>query len=386
MIRNRDNQTIAYLANDSVCVWKNNRASQNTNNEAIPSSKPAVICEAARIAVTCRQTSAYAILTQKGRVLTGFENYSMEDITDLIPLASREELLGCSTEILLSAQSPSTVCTVAIKTQTCISFVDIGSLWVCYLGTQNIPSGIDIFGFDAWHAVVKTNSNDLHLIKIGIRDIISQQLCRSGIENIQQIVCTNNHIFLLKQNKVVSERPIGNSMTEQIDIFNREPVSKIIADGQHVFFITTKSMCYYFHYKVCRYEVSLIEVLKERYIENIFVLKERVVFQYDGDRLCFLHLVNDIYRHSFKQIDPPHMVQFVPAIPLLLCENMGIISIESVGKHTVFVTDEGRAFSALTQYLETQHLTEIPFFVDNPLMVRNRAIAIKSAGSDPRDA
>lgn len=388
MIRNCGGRIIAHLADDSVCKWELNGAPLS---EAVPT----IICDSALIAVACRLTGVYAMLTHNGRVFVGIRSSNcLEDITDLIPLAARRELIGCDTEILLNARTRYSFCTVAIKTQTSISIVDIGfqtagkakRTLVKYLGTEIYPSGINMFGFDAWHAVIRTNSNSLHLINTGYEQSTSRPICRPEIESIQQIVCADSYIFILKQDRVVGERSVNGILTEQVDVFNEEPVSKITTDGPHIFIITVEGLCYYLNYRIHKYgHPSLIRALKGYHVENLFVLEKLVIFQYDGGRLCFLCL-SDGCGSFTKRIDLQHMVSSTPPYLLPSCENMGIIAVESMGKYIAFITDEGRVYSALALNLESQPLVEIPFFTANPLMIRGRVIVIKSAGSDPRDA
>lgn len=392
MIRNCGGRTIAHLANDSICSWNLDAVTLNTLSKVVPT----IICDSVLIAVTCRVTNKYAMLTQNGRVLVGVgsSNY-IEDITDLIPLASRGELKGCDTEIFLDARTRVSFGTLAIKTQTSISFVYVGiqmedkakGIHVKYIGTEIYPSGINMFGVDSWRAVVRTNSNSLYSIKIGYEGITSSEIHHPEVENIQQLVCANSHIFILKQDGIVCERSINGSMPGQVDVFNEESVSKIITGGPHVFFITVGGMCYYLNYDIHGYRhPRLIGALEGYHVESLFVLRDRVIFQHDGNRLCFLHLAYyEDYRFYSGRIDSQHIVNSTTPHPLPFCEDMSIVSAENIGQHIIFITDEGRAYSALALNLESQPLVEIPFFADRPLMIRNRVTAIKSAASDPRD-
>lgn len=381
---------LTHLADGQVCILK---------------ARPITICKRVLRVAACKRTGVYALMTHSGRILAGFKDCNCpEDITDLIPEAHREELLGSkrsnNIEILLSARSyASSLSTLAIKTRTSISFIDIGDrvasdtgkVRATYLGTEVFSSGIDTFGFDSWYAAVQTSSN-LHLIKVGFRNIMAWYVSREvkplltcyKTENIQQIVCANERIFLLKQNGTVSM--IHSDMAGQVEIFSKEPVTKIIADWPHIFFITTKGLCYYLNYNVSECNSPrLIRALECYHIENIFIAEKQVIFQYDGGRLCSLVLAFREFEYT-TEIDPLYMAPFAHPYLLPFGEDMGIISVESMGSYVAFTTYEGRVYLALAQNLESQPLTEIQFFVENPLMIRDRVTAIKSAGSDPRDA
>lgn len=363
---------------------------------------PVIICDAALIVAVCRLTRTCAMLTRDGRILVKIQKVSdLIDITTFLPDSTSRELLDGDTEILLRARTSNSICTIAIKGRSSISFIDVGTvayngnLTTVYLGAETFESGFS-FSLSAWHAVVRDNNNHVRLIKIKYTSTSSEEIGYPDAGNIREIVCSDKCTVLLIENGTVFASGLFDDIAWprpfRIDIYISKTfkplefpagicIDRVITGGPQFFFITIEGLCYYLNSNVreAGYPI-LINALTNYHIENIFIMEKHVIFQYDGGRLCLLPLVSHRFvLESIKEIDPDHLYGTSSPQLLPFCDNLGVVSVGFINKMMYVIASDGRVYCGQLEGIETQPLIEIPFFVDNPAAVRDHTAMIRSA-------
>lgn len=221
--------------------------------------------------------------------------------------------------------------------------------------------------------------------------------------SIRELYCSAYYIMLLMQDGrvyVQFRRPDHTLFSDEHEPFelviipNHEPISKIVIASSDIFYIGVGGNCYHAGYLNNGWVVNpdLLQGLRGYQIENIYTIRKDYVIQHDGLRLSILHVAEpkshsifEIYRDR-KAIFDHYANGSKKPRPLPFFDDKTIISIENIHGRTCFITEEGHAhwIRHIKESIEPVFTLD-PFFETNPIAVPPRALAIKSASSDPRE-
>lgn len=221
--------------------------------------------------------------------------------------------------------------------------------------------------------------------------------------SIKELYCSDYYIMLLMQDGrvyVQFRRPDHTLFSNEHEPFelviipNCEPIRKIVIESSEIFYISVGGNCYHAGYLNDKWVVNpdLLQGLRGYQIEDIYTIRKDYVIQHDGMRLSILHVAGPKYHSIFeiyrdrKAIFDHYANGLKKPRPLSFFDNKTVISIENIHGRTRFITEEGHVYWSrrIKESIEPVFTLD-PFFETQPLAVPSRALAIKSASSDPRE-
>ena len=385
MIHEHDTCALTVLADGRTCWWA-------CRDSTIKAKPKLTNWEPLSTIKMWDMVPPFYALGQGGRILRGVAPYaSLVDITDTVcEIMGHSNLDACEISVGLN--------TVCVRVDDALAILKSdGNGPVVY----RFSITINLFGFNGHRGFVRTRDNRLYsvgtlvryetnhngytsTINIGIDSEPREMLFAEAV-GIREIVCRARHTLLLMYDgrvfALINRSLYSNKKEtfEQVMFPDGKLIAKIVSNEKDIYYITTEGLCYHagstkteyimeswaltpqshhheaygnvsgLRYDGIRYdqglEPVLIGALTELVVENIFILRDTVIVQYDGDRLCMLHLKTLAYSQAML-IDEAHINGTRRPTSLPFFDGKGIVSVTQVCDTAFFVTEGGRVYQA----------------------------------------
>lgn len=356
------------------------------------------------IAKSCLRGTMLIALTPDNHVIAGLlPSHDLEDITHIA-----HKTLD-STDTIRDIFSDNF--TMVVTTEHRIGIIDLMATVEDVRAESMIPnlhifpSGINLVCFSFGHGLVRTEDNHLYSFgdinrydHRGWVDRAASYLQPHAFSETASItemfsgMCFS--LLLLADGRVYAcgyaHTPLLNPGTPFSPVMFPEDtiVIKIKVSGTTITYITATGLVYYAdigegqHADRCL-QPALVRALDGYFVEDVFLLRTANIIQYDGGRLCMLHM-QAVTRdeNTWVAIDPEHMSGTRRPTSLPFFDDKGIVAVTGTDTGTFFITNEGRAYKALISIdTVTPEIGENILFNTQPLAVPSCTAGIRSAQS-----
>lgn len=340
------------------------------------------------------------------------------DITDMIRDAFDTEPSSIADEIFACKKY------VVVRTSRVLCMIGFDSKTGAFVIAQKLEleSDIDLVSFDWGHGFVRTidgtlrsfgklNHYNTRGFDLSMRSA-SFSVCTvafSDTAHIAKIVCGPScSLILMNDGKVYGE---GKGHESPFVDWSRRGfcpvifpdhvcIIKIAINCNNIIYTSSDGSCYYgtttgaggISEDKCLHPV-LVETLSGYFVENVFVLDECVIVQYDGSKLCVLPMRqgHDRCYDTWYYLHYSCLLAREP-IPISFFDDKNVIKVVQLKHRIGFVTEEGGMYESVFESYYSSKLTvdslninEVPFFENNPIAVQSPMQKIPSALSiDPQ--
>ena len=373
----------ALLADGRVCKWKNTDPDRRIN---------VIDCESVIAVQQNSNKDIFLLMTSNYHFLLCDDGSEPEDISDLVYKAIRIRAVDAANVIEEFAIAWSTV---AVRTDKQVGVVTLREVWrrskTNPVTTFAFKASIDLFSYHGRCGFVRTVRNKLYLIQgyqKGRTKIPDNILACDPIEimfpdpeNIREIICTGLYALFLMQDGSVYSCDFTDTTwytLKSIEAFVRveipkgECVTKIVNYGLGSVYITHEGRCYYSDsdsYVHPRLFGSLIG----RFVTDVYIYMFVFVIRYDDGKLCCLPLYpRNALGKKCKHTDLIRTFVNGSAQPVDLpfFDDKDIVSAVETDKSVHFVTSDGQVYQSAGEiFTKDCAITEIPFFIENPVAV-----------------
>lgn len=422
MIVCNNHDVFALLADGRACQWSDSFDSQSTHilNKLAPTM---IDDKVALVSASLSKTDIFVAMMSDDRIYIYWRvNSGSADITDVI-----RQAIGDRAETVQSVHSFTRAhnnwAQIAVVTEFSIYIFDIrftGLNWkqptyvprpystIIYsrppLGPYHpcrfeivsqvrhtFPAGIDLISIGTVGGFVKTK--DHRLYKFRTNSLFDLDVSRGkaylnqciltnafNCQNIRTLVCNGVSAYLIMNNGSVYQRRQVEFQLGWLDapvtfsqVVFPQPVrvARVVAYYQHIFYITTKGVCYYAYdtykdadqlgyglYPVC------LGALDSLCVEDIHIAHRYAVIRYASTPYSRF---SAMFVGEYFSLDPEYIDGTKRPTRIHGLGNMCITDIIQTASHTYFVADTGSLYVCALP--SSQRAVEIPFFKNRPIAV-----------------
>lgn len=364
-------------------------------------------------ALACQHGGIQLVRTHEHRFLISQSPAGKQtDITDMISSAIDTELSSIADELFACNKY------VVVRTSRVLCMIGFDSKTGLYAIAQKLEleSDIDLVSFDWGHGFVRTidgtlrafgrlnhyntRGNDISMgsVLFSIRTVVF-----SNTASITKIVCGPScSLILMNDGKVYGE---GKGHESPFVDWSRRGfcpvifpdhvcIIKIAINCNNIIYTSSDGSCYYgtttgaggISEDKCLRPV-LVETLSGYFVEDVWVLDECVIVQYDGSKLCVLPMRrgHDRCYDSWYYLHYSCLLARDP-IPISFFDDMNVINIVQLKHRIAFVTEERSVYESMSVpyysnklTIDSLNINAVPFFENNPIAVQSPIQKIPSA-------
>lgn len=367
-----------------VCYWNSH------TSDAQPEIKKDVT---AIIMATCTSHQLHALLTDDMHVVAVVSTEKkLVDLTDMICKAIGENSIADVYNLIASGLS------IIISVGNCICIIDVREDQAHIKLVRRFDHTVTLVRFFPHKERLFVHAGDTLFTFCGPHGSWQQLNTHNNIGDIKELVRTQDHTLLLVNGKIMVRNGEAHGCESQsfepIEFESRDTVAvtKMVADDYGIVCLDDQGRCWALRTHGSNRDPGkrnginpvMQQIIVGRYVENISIVDSNVFFWHDGGKLCACDI-----RYVSKLVGQGYMsgpyTLYVER--LLFFDDKSIVDIVSLHRSIYYITVEGHVYhsEAMYPFSRLSGLSIMPFFVDNPIMVKTATPRLRSAMNTAND-